>query len=173
MNMGEDFKDYVPIKNYITYGVSKKGDIIDFRSGKIISTHKNLDGYIGVNLRNKDGYKTFRGHRLVCEAFLEPEENKLEVDHINRIRHDNRVENLRWCNDLEQQENKEGRGVYGKFIWLEDTRTKKIPNFSWIINIDNYKGKFRKRFQYNLYSNEDIKKIRNEKLREFNIEILD
>lgn len=44
-------------------------------------------------------------HRLVAETFLDNPENKPTVDHINRVREDNRVENLRWASHKEQVEN--------------------------------------------------------------------
>ena len=46
-----------------------------------------------------------RIHRLMALAFIPNPENKQEVDHINRIRHDNRVENLRWATRSENQSN--------------------------------------------------------------------
>lgn len=58
-------------------------------------TDKGKNGYIVVSILNKP----YRVHRLVMEAF-EPIENSdtLSVDHINGIRSDNRLENLRWMN---------------------------------------------------------------------------
>lgn len=50
-------------------------------------------------------YKKYAVHRLVAETFLSNEENKPTVDHINRVRTDNRLSNLRFATPKEQLEN--------------------------------------------------------------------
>lgn len=71
--------------------------------GDIVGT-KHYSGYIHIKI---DG-KTYMAHRLVWIYFfgIEP---KHEIDHINGIRDDNRLLNLRECNDYEQAYNK---GIY-------------------------------------------------------------
>ena len=62
--------------------------------------------YYAVNLHNDGVSKLYNVHRLVGEAFIPPVENKPEIDHINRDCYDNRLENLRWADRLEQNNNR-------------------------------------------------------------------
>lgn len=63
------------------------------------SLHDN--GYLSVCVHRK----TYLVHRLIAETFIENPNSKPTVDHINRERDDNRVENLRWATLAEQQAN--------------------------------------------------------------------
>ena len=61
---------------------------------------------------NKDGYlyftfyrKVYNVARLVADTFVPNPEHKPTVDHINRVRIDNSVENLRWATFKEQADN--------------------------------------------------------------------
>lgn len=58
----------------------------------------NNYGYQAVRVRGK----TYKVHRLVAELFIPNPQGKRTIDHINRIRSDNRVCNLRWATQKEQ-----------------------------------------------------------------------
>lgn len=58
-------------------------------------------GYPSIEL-NRDGKGRMEFmHRIIAKAFIPNPENKKEVNHINGIKHDNRVENLEWCTRTE------------------------------------------------------------------------
>lgn len=52
--------------------------------------------YCQINLWRYWKRKNFFIHRLVAQAFIPNQENKPQVNHINWVKTDNRVENLEW-----------------------------------------------------------------------------
>lgn len=93
---GEIWKD---IEGYEGYQVSNKGRVkstIARKEGKLLKPSANKSGYFIVVLRINGKPKTHYMHRLVAEAFIPNPENKPCIDHINCVRSDNRLENLRW-----------------------------------------------------------------------------
>lgn len=71
----------------------------------LLSPTVNEAGYYVVNLSVEGNTDLKRIHILVAEAFIPNPDNKPEVDHINTIRTDNRVENLRWATSKENSNN--------------------------------------------------------------------
>ena len=91
---------------------------------KILKGTLNKDGYLCVDFKKDGKRKSFRVHRLVAEAFIPNFENKPCVDHINTIRDDNRVENLRWVTHKENVNN-----VISKERYSEARKGEKNPMY--------------------------------------------
>lgn len=95
------------IDEFPNYSVSSLGKVKNNKTQKILKPQMNvLHKHHQVHLR-KDSKTIHQSiHRLVAKAFLPNPENKPEVDHINRCRTDNCVENLRWVTRQENEWNK-------------------------------------------------------------------
>ena len=65
--------------------------------GGSVKIHRDNDGYLYVVLANSGKKERRFVHRLVAETFIGPCPAAMSVDHINRVRDDNRVENLRYA----------------------------------------------------------------------------
>ena len=126
---------------------------------KEVKTFKNKYGYIQVSLCKNGKQKSFKVHRLLATAFIPNPENKSCVDHINGIRDDNRLENLRW---VTHRENMLGfRKDRGKFAIITKGSIYKTK-YGW-------KWKFYmtgKRKSKQMKSKEDLLKFREKKLAE-------
>ena len=86
--------------------LTKKDGKNELRKGKVLLLQKNCHGYyMHLMSDGSDIRKLIPIHRIVAEAFIPNPENKPCIDHINTVRTDNRVENLRWCNMSENMLN--------------------------------------------------------------------
>jgi hypothetical protein len=99
-NTEEIFK---PIDGFKDYYVSNLGNVKSNKTNRILKIQK-LSGYSTVGLTNENKHYCFLIHRLVAEAFIPNPDNKLTVNHKNHDTHDNRVDNLEWNTQKEQNE---------------------------------------------------------------------
>lgn len=97
-------EEWKKIKNYENYSVSRYGQVRNDKTRRILKKIYT-NGYESVSLYHEGKSKRFRVHRLVAMAFIPNPYNLPCVDHINTIRVDNRVENLKWCTYKENSNN--------------------------------------------------------------------
>lgn len=92
------------IPNFEDYWVSSEGRIKSTRYGRerIMKDFQQGRGYRGIRLGVSH---RFYIHQLVAAAFLPIKGEGQQLDHINRIRSDNRAENLRWVTPSENMKN--------------------------------------------------------------------
>ena len=88
------------------YQISNLGRVksfVQYENGKILSVHKDKDGYDVINLNGKN----FKIHRLIAYMFIPNPENKPFIDHIIPIRNGgtNDISNLRWVTSKENCNN--------------------------------------------------------------------
>lgn len=62
-------------------------------------------GYYVINLWKNNKQTQYYIHQLVAIHFIPNPNNRTEVDHINAIKTDNRIENLRWVTHQENMNN--------------------------------------------------------------------
>jgi len=104
------------IKGYENlYKINRNGDIYSCKYDIIMSPQEKQDGYLYVNLSKPKSLenniikrKKSNGfiHRLLLLQYIDNPENKPEVDHIDRNRHNNSLDNLRWSTRLENRHNR-------------------------------------------------------------------
>lgn len=106
------------IPDFADYAVSDHGNVKRVRdaktskSGRLLRLFTHKSGYVGVILRRDGRSVTHYAHSLVLTAFVCPRPTKShQAAHVNGVRNDNRIGNLRWATPLENCADKKIHGT--------------------------------------------------------------
>ena len=95
------------INGFNNYLIYPDGKVFSKKSNKYIYTSVDRCGYRRCSMINDNKkQKTKRIHRLLAEHYIPEVEGKEFVDHIDRDKLNNNLENLRWVNKRENGENR-------------------------------------------------------------------
>lgn len=125
------------------YKITNDGRIYSEYLGDFLKPFYSRGGYVRVKLNYGNRSKKFMMHRLVAMAFIPNPDNKPVVDHINRNRADNRVENLQWVTTQENCQLAVERGSKGSMLYrFTNTKTGEILEFANRHKMLKHFGKF-------------------------------
>lgn len=117
-------------------GHPQKGERGRFCKGITLKLLSDKDGYHKVNLKKKQKGNNQIVHRLVANAFIENPQNKPQVNHINGLKNDNRLENLEWVTLSENRQH-----AYDTGLQNGENRRGKKSNFNKLTEVEVFKIK--------------------------------
>ncbi|MFZ4411460.1 MAG: HNH endonuclease signature motif containing protein [Bacteroidales bacterium] len=100
------------ILNCPTYRIYDNGAVFSIKNGIFLKQTTNGNGYWKVGMYSQHKFYQAYIHRLVAEAFIPNPNNYKYVDHIDRDKMNNTVENLRWVTAKENTDNLAGKKRY-------------------------------------------------------------
>lgn len=135
---------WASIKCLPGYSICEDGRVKDPK-GKIVKPYAEPGRYLMINVMINRKSHTRRIHRLLCLTFKPPTQEDVElgrknVDHINRNKQDNRLENLRWVTHSDNNRNVDRKAYHGYYGVMEDTKGNRFRAYIWRNNKRKYFG---------------------------------
>lgn len=98
-NITEDyisFEDFVPIKGYEEYLISKEGKVYSPKTNKLLGM-RDRGGYLAFTVCVNNKRKDLFLHRALAVTFIPNPENLPFINHKDGNKHNNVLDNLEWC----------------------------------------------------------------------------
>tara|TARA_R110002126_G_C10266985_1_gene483663 strand:+ start:82 stop:546 length:465 start_codon:yes stop_codon:yes gene_type:complete len=144
------------IQGYENYLIYEDGRVYNKKYDRFLKQQINTQGYYIVDLYYKSIRKHFSIHRLIALHYIINPYNYEEVDHIDRNRLNNNINNLRWVdksmNSLNKIKRKDNKTGYKNIIFNKTKNTYKTDitrnnirlqkNFKRLQEAIDYRDKF-------------------------------
>lgn len=95
-----------------------------------IKKQRNSKGYNVVSIKYNNIKKTLKVHRLVALSFIPNPDKKPQINHINGIKKDNRVENLEWSTGSENVQHAFDIGLNKQYTGSDHYMAVKVNQFT-------------------------------------------
>lgn len=147
----EEIEVWKTVKGYTNYEVSSLGRVRPvnprYKSRPFLSTRSYFPHYYPFVILAKDGkYKTFRVHVLVLKHFVGERPKGFHGAHLNGIRTDNRLSNLKW---VTPKENSSHKILHGKALFGERHPCSKLK----VDDVLEIRRSYKKRFNVDYLAN--------------------
>lgn len=142
MRLVKEIKGYEEVRDL--YYIDRGGNIWSYgnygagRADKArkLKNARKVTGYDYISLMKDDGgSRDIRVHRLVADAYIPNPENKETVNHIDEIKHNNRVDNLEWATPSENNIHSKGKTTY---MYDSEGNLEKVYNYAGAFVKDGY-----------------------------------
>ena len=100
-----NMEEWKELKINDNYEVSNLGNVKNKKTGRILKPANN-GGYLRVGLSCNVKKKTYIVHQLVGLCFIENPEKKPQINHFDKTRSNNNINNLEWCTAAENNAHK-------------------------------------------------------------------
>ena len=157
------------IKDFPNYEISEDGVIFNTKTNRIVTHQLRNTGYVAVWLKNGNIRKIRSLHKVLLESFIPNVDNLPCIDHIDRDKTNNTLENLRYCSFAENSRNRP-RTFFNK---LGKHISNSNPPYYRISIINKGKRVYDKNFCKSKYSLRVVRAIRNNALFKLGLPSLD
>lgn len=157
----EQLKYYKIINGYENYMIGRNSVIYNIKTGKKIKPLLGNHGYYVFNPSNNGKQKCVLIHRILAELYI-PNDNpsRTYIDHIDRNKTNNNINNLRWTTNQENMMNMNYKHISrcsksGSYVvqYRDATSYKHRKQFKQLVDAENYLEQLRKEYPKKIVDN--------------------